>query len=480
MIATALVAMVAGCDGAAKSGPGGTAAPSSRVLVFGIDGGTWDVIIPMIAAGELPNLAKLYKNSVHGVLQSRNPALSPIVWSTIFTGRLPKDHGVLDWKTSQSQHRKVKAVWEITSERGLSTNVFNVPSTFPPIEIRGVMVSGFPLGGATLGGNTGAVATLATLGEKSVGPHHQANAEIIRKNIEGLEEGRWSAWFTVNIRGRPSWQALMRAKKLDGDKYYLSPIYRVDDQLVLTHPADLRARLGAVLGERPYIPEGPGWSKHAEPDTPKYLFEHLVQVSEIQTDTVTAFAGGDWRLFVYVNTLVDRVCHPYWAYAHADDYDDLPPQLAERYGFAVKAAYREADRQLGQVLAAVSEPTYVVLASDHGFHSNEGNKRQYIGTHDLAGIYLVAGPGIEAPDQTPSREANIEDIAPTLLYLLGLPVAEDMAGRVIPEVRQALNRRLETIPTYEKTAEARGTDEPVDSQTWEQLKGLGYVDDDAK
>jgi hypothetical protein len=268
----------------------------------------------------------------------------------------------------------------------------------------------------------------------------------------------------------------MCAKRLAEDKFYLSPIYRTDSQLVYTHPKDLLARLTNVLGDRPYIPEGPGWSKYAEPDTPEYLFEHLVAVSRIQSDAATSFAADDWRLFIYVNTLVDRVSHPYWAYANPRDYLDLPTEKAARYSYAVKQAYREVDEQLGKLLARVEKPTYVVLASDHGFHSNS-DKRQYVGTHDFPGIYLGAGPGVAG---RLGEEANIEDIAPTALYLLDLPVAADMTGKISAEVRSALNRPDRRVESYEGAHADRGTDEPVDAATWEQLKGLGYVDGDKK
>ena len=474
-LAVAMVLVGAGCD-RGKQGEPAAPAGTARVLVFGIDGGTWDVLTPMIEAGELPNLAKLYRSGIHGTLQSRNPALSPVVWSTIFTGKLPKDHGVTGWATSQSQHRKVKALWEITSLQDLPTDVFNVPSTFPPTPIDGVMIAGFPLGGLTTGGNTGVVTSTAGLDDKAVGSQYQYNAQVIREAIKNLAIGAWSPWFDVQIRGRPSWRSTMCAKRLEQDKFYLSPIYRTDSQLVYTYPKDLRAKLTSVLGDRPYIPEGPGWSKWAEPDTPEYLFEHLVQVSEVQSEAATAFAADDWRLFIYVNTLVDRVSHPYWAYANAHDYVDLPKEKAERFAYAVKQSYRETDKQLGALLARVQKPTYIMLASDHGFHSNP-DQRQYIGTHDLPGIYLVAGPGIS---ERHGGEANIEDITPTALYLLDVATADDMAGKVIPEVRDVLNRREKRVESYEAGAAGRGTHEPVDNETWEQLKGLGYVDDNTK
>ncbi len=469
LIVAALFVSVGGCTKGGGSA-GGSDAP--RVMVLGIDGATWDVLTPMIEAGELPTLARLYASGVHGVLRSRPPALSPVVWSTVFTGKLPEAHGVVDWKTSQSKHRRVKALWEITSERDLPTNVFNVPSTFPPIPIAGAMIAGFPLGGATLGGNTGAVTSRAGLDDKAIGTYYQFNAKLIQTEIAGLDVGEWTRWFEAKLRNRPSWQAAMRVKRLANDKYYLSPIYRTDGQFVFTSPPDLLARLGPVLDGRPYIPEGPGWSKHAEPDTPNYLFEHLVQVAETQTDIVAAFVPDDWRLLVFVHTLVDRTCHPYWAYSQPEKYQDLPPEKAARYGTVVKEAYRAMDRQLGSLLSRVRGDTYVVLASDHGFATN-ADKRQYIGAHHLDGIYLVAGPGLEG---LKGDQVNIEDITPTVLYLLGLPVADDMAGKVVPEVREAINRRTTSVPTYEGNTAARGTDEPVDKQTWDQLKGLGYVD----
>lgn len=471
-LALAVALAVVGAGACSKYDGSSSAEDAPRVIVLGIDGGTWDVMVPMIEAGELPNVARLYKSGIHGILRSRPPALSPVVWSTIFTGKLPEAHGVVDWKTSQSKHRKVKALWEITSESDLVTDVFNVPSSYPPIAIDGAMISGFPLGGSTLGGNTGIVTSRRGLDDKKISPYYQFNAKLIREKIATLAIGEWTPWFEAKLRNRPTWQAAMRVKRLAPDKYYLSPVYRTDGQFVFTYPPDLLTKLGPVLDGRPYIPEGPGWSKHAEPDTPDYLYEHLEQVAETQTDTVAAFAADDWRLLVFIHTLVDRTSHPYWAYSQPDKYQNLPPEKAARYSGVVKESYRVMDEQLGKVLSRVRGETYVVLASDHGFTA-AADKRQFIGAHHLDGIYLVAGPGIKA---IKGARTNIEDITPTVLYLLGLPVADDMAGKVMETVAQALKRPIATVPTYEGNVPARGTDQPVDKQTWDQLKGLGYVD----
>ena len=55
--------------------------------------------------------------------------------------------------------------------------------------------------------------------------------------------------------------------RLDEKSFYVSPCYRIDDGMNMSYPASARLAVDAELGE-PYIPEGPGWSKHAEPETP--------------------------------------------------------------------------------------------------------------------------------------------------------------------------------------------------------------------
>ncbi|RMF23618.1 MAG: hypothetical protein D6760_05025, partial [Deltaproteobacteria bacterium] len=70
---------------------------------------------------------------------------------------------------------------------------------------------------------------------------------------------------------------------------------------------------------------------------------------------------------------------------------------------------------------------------------------------------------------------HIDDVTPTVLYLLGLPVARDMTGRVIPEVAAQVGRESLAIASYE-AGHRTGSDVPVDRKTWEQLRALGYVD----
>ena len=461
------------------------------VLVFGIDGATWDVIDPLIEAGELPNLARLRDRALHGILESELPSSSPVVWSTIFTGKQPAQHGVRDWTRSQSTHRRVKTLWDITSESGLVTHVNNVPSSWPPVPIHGRMLSGFPLSGSTIGSGTGELIDLesdpagdgADEASEPWPDEVLANRSAIEARFAELSNGEWSDWFDGVDGEDPDLRGRLRIKRMGDALVYVSPIYRSDSDLVVSYPPEWQHEVAAELGQT-YVPEGPGWSDHAEEGTVDFLYEHLSQVAALQTDAALLGTDGPFDVLIYVSTLVDRTSHPYWPYMHPDDYPELDAGLVEAHGDKVRRAYLETDVQLGRFLAAIPDDAYVVIASDHGFQSDiEGEKDELEGIHHEDGIYLVAGPGLSAGE---GPRADIEDIGPTVLHLLGLPIGADMAGEVLPPVAaSALGHELRVVETFETgrsyEGEARrdaGNKGAVDDSTWEQLRDLGYVEGD--
>jgi len=465
LCAVALIA--ASCS----SGDKPAAGASSKVIVLGIDGGTWTVIDPMMAAGELPNLKKLYDSGLHGVLTSRPPILSPVVWTTIFTGFGFSKHGVKDWKTSQSTNRRVNAIWEILRDEKKKVDVLNVPGTWPPDPVTGVMMSGFPLSGATFGGNTGEIVSRVDFDTpKKMHVAYRDNVEAIRAATVNLPLKAWSPWFPGVLASRPTFRGMMRAYHLSEDEFYLTPLYRTDDGLMVSEPKTLRSEISEKLGE-PYIPEGPGWSRWADKNTPEVLYGHLEQVFTIQSKAAQLYAGGDWDLFLYVMTLVDRVSHPYWAYSHPSTFPDLDPEKIKKFGGAVADAYRRSDEELGKILATVKGDPYVIIVSDHGFHSS-ADASKAVGAHNPDGIYIVKGPGITPKAGLPKF---IEDVTPTILYLMGMPTGQDMDGKIFAELVDMVGRKPATIQTWEKVRRD-SNDEPVDSDTWESLKGLGYVD----
>jgi hypothetical protein len=117
----------------------------SKLLVIGIDGACWGHIDPLLESGRLPHLQELLERGRGGVLRCEEGCVSPIAWTTIFTGRPPADHGITEWDLSLSTNRRVKALWSILDDLGRTSYVSHVPSTYPAEKVRGGVVAGFPL-----------------------------------------------------------------------------------------------------------------------------------------------------------------------------------------------------------------------------------------------------------------------------------------------------------------------------------------------
>jgi len=122
-------------------------------LVIGLDGGEWDVINPLIERGKLPNLASLKEDGVSGPLESITPPVSPPAWNSIQTGTNPGKHGIFDFSTFDEKYnrrsinsadRSATPFWKILNDEGVTTGLFKVPFTYPPDDVDGFMVTGFP------------------------------------------------------------------------------------------------------------------------------------------------------------------------------------------------------------------------------------------------------------------------------------------------------------------------------------------------
>ncbi len=120
------------------------------MLVVGWDGADWDILDPLLAAGELPVLQELIVRGQRGVSRSCLPSHSWAAWPTFLTGRDPGGHGVFDileyrpgaTRRLPVSYRSILApTWpERLTEAGRTTLLLNVPLTYPPPAIRGVVV----------------------------------------------------------------------------------------------------------------------------------------------------------------------------------------------------------------------------------------------------------------------------------------------------------------------------------------------------
>lgn len=94
---------------------------------------------------------------------------------------------------------------------------------------------------------------------------------------------------------------------------------------------------------------------------------------------------------------------------------------------------------LERVLELVDEETTVIVMSDHGFES--GNKRLLkmpkvqaapAMDHRQFGIFVAMGPNIKNNEKV--FGLSLIDIAPTILHHFGLPIGEDMDGKVALDI----------------------------------------------
>jgi predicted AlkP superfamily phosphohydrolase/phosphomutase len=162
-------------------------------LVVGIDGGEWDVIDPLIASGRLPNLAKLKRDGVSGPLVSTVPPVSPLAWNSIQTGTNPGKHGVYDFisfdeeyrrRSVNSTDRRSVPFWHVLNDHDTTTGLFKIPFTYPPDEVSGYMVTGFPTPNSV-----DDFVEPASLGDH-VGPVEDLFEDESLKRTEGLEAFR--------------------------------------------------------------------------------------------------------------------------------------------------------------------------------------------------------------------------------------------------------------------------------------------------
>jgi predicted AlkP superfamily phosphohydrolase/phosphomutase len=121
-----------------------------RLVVFGIDGATWEIIEQMVKQNRLPNFSKIMEGGCYGDLRSVNPPVTCPAWATMFTGKNPASLGVFHFfkptaqyelKLSELNWRAWGPIWDIFSDLGKIVYVFNIPTT-TAYKINGKFISG--------------------------------------------------------------------------------------------------------------------------------------------------------------------------------------------------------------------------------------------------------------------------------------------------------------------------------------------------
>jgi len=472
--------------------------------IIGIDGGDWMVIDPLLAEGKMPHLQSLIDRGQHGVLWSAEPMASPVVWTTIFTGHTPKNHGLEDWHKSDSRSRKVPALWDIYDTHNRQSITINVPGSWPPSPLqKGQMLSGFPIPGMA-SGDTGHLAglvlepgehevTLAAPQVEAVALSNQLVDTLAREQVLPIDgyaprwtvsedngamriEGQDLSAFTLAPGEHSPWVTLpyddIRVKFVGLDTGVLvSPGF----QSPVTPRHEYAVNIdGEVLdGEVPYVVEGIGWTAHRDERIAHVVPELLFETEERHLQAAEALLAGQTpAMFGYVFTATDRLQHPYWSLHHEEPYEGVwePTPNIEGEDYVVEA-YLRADEALGRLLKALPGNTTVFVVSDHGVSAEDPKHHKHLGEsgHRPDGIWIAAGPNV--PHHTERIDMQVADVVPTLLSCEGAPTAKDFDGQVVP----ICGEDVAFVDTYLGTAGGGGV--IVDDSQEDQIKALGYMDE---
>lgn len=126
---------------------------SSRLFILGLDGSPLPLLRRLMKAGDLPNLARIFESGSAVEMNSSLPDVSAVAWTSVNTGKNPGKHGIYgfvdrkpgttEMEVMTARHVRAKTVWELASDAGRRAVAINVPLSFPPQHINGVVISDF-------------------------------------------------------------------------------------------------------------------------------------------------------------------------------------------------------------------------------------------------------------------------------------------------------------------------------------------------
>jgi len=427
--AAGILALAAAVVGDAK----GPVVPRPRVCIVGLDALDPDLVAAWGAQGKLPTLSRLIREGARGRLRSLPGLKSPVIWTTIATGRLPRDHGIVDFTVpgkdgarvpATADFRRVKALWEMATESGLSSGFINWWPSFPAERVDGFMVSNY---------FRYLYADLAAPGG------------VDRKRLAGLEGLSWPPELALSLADKwPSGGGFL--DEIDAETVFAIPFPGGYDP----------------VRERSF-PDGRGVFRYAVAGDAAVFDLARDLVRERPVDLFAVYVEG-----------IDVFSHLFWGYAHPDRYP-VNADEARVLGPLLEKYYRYTDRRLGELLAALPRECRVLVLSDHGY-GDVGGGRHF---HREEGFLAMAGPGIQAGTRLDSP--GVADITPTVLYLLDLPVSRQMPGRVLMEAFTPAfraSRPVEFKDSWEDGPRERSrpaVDPRLQEGAMERLRALGYI-----
>jgi predicted AlkP superfamily phosphohydrolase/phosphomutase len=541
-----------------------------RVLVIGLDGGTYDVLAPLVAEGVLPNLARLVDEAALAQLNSTRPCITPTAWTTFQTGVDPATHGILDFRYVDHRLGRLllnhagriasPTLFDAVSASGAGVVSLNLPMTHPaPHGMRGMVVGGldcpsleaalapYPRYAQALA-ESGVRAGLETIWKRCPTSYEELSrfVSLTRDDFRSRATAAWladamtdwrlmvvqfqaldalqhRAWHLLGVEGDPgdhasapaSWVSKTRTalRALDDSIGELLELAQARDAAVVVASdhgfgpfrgsisvAELFSRRGLVVpaGWRSHFGyraaqagrKGRKWiHRRLRPGRSTSALHHrLAEVLPIDWRRSTAMAlHGDLAALTYLNTP-----------ARFGNGPLTTPRLAEQAVADVLAAFREARHpDTGEPLFEEAYSTAerhgfdplqrlwpdVVAIPAAGWHCRVRLDRaptlvvddpSLTGTHRTEGVFMVHAPGVRTGQR---RTAELADVAPTILAMLGIAPPASMTGRVLADLfaLDPSEARTHFAPqSMAVPAQAVSTADQALVET--RLRDLGYLD----
>ncbi|MDG1806422.1 MAG: alkaline phosphatase family protein [Pirellulaceae bacterium] len=404
----------------------------NKVLLIGWDAADWKVIHELMDEGKMPTLQSMVERGTMGNLRTLNPPLSPMLWTSIATGKRPYKHGIYGFteptpsgdavQPMTNISRSSKAIWNILNQHDQKSVVVGWWPSHPAEPIRGAMVSDFF--------------------HKS--PKKPGDAWPLRNNCVHPPE----------------------------------KLAEIGELRV--HPMELTAE--DIL---PFVPDGSEIDQTNDRRIASVM-KVTAECSSVHAAATHLLESEPWDFAAIYYDAIDHYSHGFMKFRapqqkHITDHD------FKMYRHVVDTGYIYHDMMLKQLLEYTDEDTTVMLISDHGFHPDHlrpvklpnepaGPAKE----HRDYGIFVATGPNIQADHII--HGANLLDITPTILASYGLPVGADMDGRVLEDIF-ADKPQTETIDSWEDVEGDTGqhpagfTISAEESKAaLDQLVALGYID----
>ncbi len=410
-----------------------TKTKKNKILVIGWDAADWNIINPLIKQGKMPALQKLMEGGSFGRIQTLDPPLSPMLWTSIATGFRADKHGIGGFveptpngeglRPVTSTSRKVKAIWNILNQEGWKSNVVAWWPSNPAEPINGVMVS-----------------NLYQIANKAFGDKWEMPQGTIhpKELTEVMKEFR-------------------------------------------VHPHELTLEMAL-----PFIPNLASDQELRQAPKTLSVLKTLANAATVHAASTYLMEETEWDFMAIYHDAIDHFCHLSMKY-FPPRRPEIPEKDFEDFKDIVEAGYRFHDMMLQRTLELIDDNTTVILLSDHGFYSDH-QRPLYIPKepsgpaveHSPYGIFVISGPGVKK--NNPVSGASIIDITPTILYHAGLPVGKDMEGKVLYNCFETPTI-ANYIESWENVQGNSGQHDPMfredpwaAQEALQQLVELGYIE----